>query len=499
MKTNNLGHRKEKNEKQGGMDTMHKQFVSTKTQTSGITLIALVVTIIVLLILAGVAISMLSGDNGILNRATQAKEQTAIKGTIEEIQLAVTAAQMYGLGDIDYDTLNSELDKIGYTGADITRLPVAVDIKDGSYVISSNGNVIKGKWYYDENGNVTDGKGTTLEIGKYVNYEEQISETREIEGKTIYTSESSKNGYEKQVFKLSSYTYGWRVLGLDEDTGEILLVAEDFVCPSIGGYTDSSTGRTYYRLKGREGYANALDELQNICSLYKQGKYATGARSITVEDVDRITGYNPENTDGNGAKYGKGHINEYGNKVTYYWDGTEKPYYKATNKLSGNLSFSHNNSRYGCGFFWYDESEKTWKSSLYADSTGASSENKKKITTLESNYYKYSGASYISNTSEGYKMLFYNTATGANPGSAGSASGFYYWLGSRYINTIKNGANFGVRNVASGGLGEPKLAFSFGATGDNYYGVRPVVSLSSEVDINMTGKDGTSSSPYEIK
>lgn len=42
----------------------------------GITLIALVVTIIVLLILAGISIAMLTGQNGILNRAAEAKEKT---------------------------------------------------------------------------------------------------------------------------------------------------------------------------------------------------------------------------------------------------------------------------------------------------------------------------------------------------------------------------------------------------------------------------------------
>ena len=44
-----------------------------KRNARGITLIALVITIIVLLILAGVTIAALSGDNGILKRATQAK------------------------------------------------------------------------------------------------------------------------------------------------------------------------------------------------------------------------------------------------------------------------------------------------------------------------------------------------------------------------------------------------------------------------------------------
>lgn len=45
-------------------------------KTNGITLIALVITIIVLLILTGVSIAMLTGDTGILTQAQRAKEQT---------------------------------------------------------------------------------------------------------------------------------------------------------------------------------------------------------------------------------------------------------------------------------------------------------------------------------------------------------------------------------------------------------------------------------------
>lgn len=54
----------------------------------GITLIALVVTIIVLLILAGVAIAMLRGDNGILNRASEAKYDNIIGSVDEQVKLA---------------------------------------------------------------------------------------------------------------------------------------------------------------------------------------------------------------------------------------------------------------------------------------------------------------------------------------------------------------------------------------------------------------------------
>ena len=53
----------------------------------GITLIALVITIIVLLILAGVTIAMVVGDNGILTRSREAKDTTNIKKIQEEVDL----------------------------------------------------------------------------------------------------------------------------------------------------------------------------------------------------------------------------------------------------------------------------------------------------------------------------------------------------------------------------------------------------------------------------
>ena len=55
----------------------------------GITLIALVITIIVLLILAGVTISALSGDNGILQNAGMAKEETEIGDEKDQIIIAI--------------------------------------------------------------------------------------------------------------------------------------------------------------------------------------------------------------------------------------------------------------------------------------------------------------------------------------------------------------------------------------------------------------------------
>ncbi len=60
-----------------------------KQKNKGITLIALVITIIVLLILAGVTISTLTGENGILTKATTAKNQTIISQDEEMIELEI--------------------------------------------------------------------------------------------------------------------------------------------------------------------------------------------------------------------------------------------------------------------------------------------------------------------------------------------------------------------------------------------------------------------------
>ena len=86
----------------------------TKKNARGITLIALVITIIVLLILAGVTIAALSGDNGILKRATQAKTKTVKENAEEQIKLAIMTATTEGLGVPDKAVLRSELTKAGF-------------------------------------------------------------------------------------------------------------------------------------------------------------------------------------------------------------------------------------------------------------------------------------------------------------------------------------------------------------------------------------------------
>ena len=60
-----------------------------KKSQQGITLIALVVTIVVLLILAGASIAMLTGENGLLGKAKESKERTSEANAKERVQLEV--------------------------------------------------------------------------------------------------------------------------------------------------------------------------------------------------------------------------------------------------------------------------------------------------------------------------------------------------------------------------------------------------------------------------
>ena len=62
--------------------------------TKGITLIALVITIIVLLILSSVGIYLSLGNNGIFTKAQEAKEKTQRETATEKINLKITTAQM---------------------------------------------------------------------------------------------------------------------------------------------------------------------------------------------------------------------------------------------------------------------------------------------------------------------------------------------------------------------------------------------------------------------
>ena len=102
--------------------------------TKGITLIALVVTIVVLLILAAVTISLVFGPNGVINKAKEADENTKIAQVREQLELAKGPEYIEGNGKYDPDSYFQRIedeDIINDKEKDV------IDNGDGTYEITT--------------------------------------------------------------------------------------------------------------------------------------------------------------------------------------------------------------------------------------------------------------------------------------------------------------------------------------------------------------------------
>ena len=123
-----------------------RSLLKTKRDMKGITLIALVITIIVLLILAGVSIAMLTGENGILTQANEASNKTKEASAKEKVEVEVMGS--YGEdGAIDLGLLEDNLNNIpGIEGvpSPITGLPITVTVDGYEITINGDGSVTIG-------------------------------------------------------------------------------------------------------------------------------------------------------------------------------------------------------------------------------------------------------------------------------------------------------------------------------------------------------------------
>ena len=142
----------------------------------GITLIALVITIIVLLILATITVGAISGDNGILKNAGKAKDNTEISEEKEIISIAtVKAIGENNKGNLEEDEFQQELNnEIGKEGvAEVTDIGEEFEVlfteSSRYYIVSKNGDVSEAREMVKDNSpaDITTGKdGEELE-GRY--------------------------------------------------------------------------------------------------------------------------------------------------------------------------------------------------------------------------------------------------------------------------------------------------------------------------------------------
>ena len=487
-------------------------------KNKGITLIALVVTIIVLLILAGISISMLTGQNGILNRAVEAKEKTQVANEKETVNMAAMEALTEGKGTITKEILTKTMK--AYLGKNDVELtgngPWQYVGSDGAYTIGASGKVAQG-WVYvydntqeakDAPVGVTNGK-ITLNIGDYINYNPgtEASYTSEvgITQNQSYTTNGPNwsgtiqdfpgykasdyqaslddpensdkknygNGYGVQnYFASQASSVKWQVIGADEETGELLIFANNKVGDNL-------------QLQGITGYLHGVNELNNACNVYGQGKGATGGRSLTFDDTNKLLG--KDNTKKN-------------EKWTFKWTKdslTNKGPYATSSVKEGYLDFSHlmiDDNKTGV-FNYYDTATNKWLTNTKDLSEGKITSDEE-ITTLTRDFSGYSSLDEKYTKTKGYNVIF--KANGSNV-----EKGTQYWLGSSYRSisndgTHVNNAGWGLYDVNSPSYVNGNSTYnSFGLVSSPSYGVRPVVSL--KYDIQLEQDKTVTETTYNIK
>ena len=435
---------------------------------NGITLIALIITIIILLILAMVTINILI-NQGIIGHANNAVRGYEVS---EEKELIALAYQHYKMDKVN--NKDAELTVDGATTeweADENTWYIEFTKTHHNYSLTENGDIATTgeRWKKNSDGELVKGD-MTLKVGDYVDYDH----TRDADGNlltTSYTSYAKSNasadknngrssGYtENQSFNISDYTGGWRVLGIKN--GQIELISSTGIKPDESGY----------KLRSYEGLVYGVGELNAICSIYGKGKGAKEARSISVEDVNRITGYNPQLTD-TGHPYNKGKISEYGNKVTY----------KKTNGGAACVCSNGADEEWeGYGLQYLDDQQckgaqlqegetKTFINTLYFYSIGDKS--KGSIKGIE-------------DLGSAYELLF----------------GENYWLASRLIACQKGYINYYMMDVWGKSIQQGLNYNGYSVGYDNVIrGIRPIVTLNSDVVITKDADhDGTSSKPCTIQ
>ena len=222
----------------------------------GITLIALVITIIVLLILTGVSIAILTGQNGILTQAQNSKTTSELKSAEEKVKLAIMATRSQSeTGALDADMLIAEITN-NYGGtASKTNNGFPVDA------------TVDGKIFYiDKEGNEGIKKERPgLKVGDYINYNPDM-----VDGKT-YSLLWAQSGYDSDQ-TINKENLNWRILKIKGDG-------------SIDIISDPTYKDVYF--KGSLGYNNGVYLLNDICKeLYSNTSKGVIARSINLKNME---------------------------------------------------------------------------------------------------------------------------------------------------------------------------------------------------------------------
>ena len=142
-----------------------------------------------------------------------------------------------------------------------------------------------------------------IKVGDYVNY---------VPTSNTVTTDTTKTGCTSSQTLTTDTNTQWRILSIDETTGEILLTIQRATI------TDMEV-----TLRGATGYLHGAEELNRICKeLYSNTEKGITARSMTVEDINKAVGYDPAtDTASDNPDYGEEYTYTSGTFYTYEENG----------------------------------------------------------------------------------------------------------------------------------------------------------------------------------
>jgi len=414
----------------------------------------LVVTIVVLLILAGVTISLLLDENGIIAKSKDARNANRAGTIRDEISLweAEKFASDNGAGS--HESMDAFLARLKTRGLindeDIQKIKDTRELQVGKEII---------KFPSDAKTLVQAFKDGEIQLGDYLNYNDYVDESK------TYTTLTNENGWADQTYTATKNTY-WQVLGLDETGERLMLISQSPIKKEMKqkDQTGQEVGRTkirlasienaiklgareepidwettpYLVLKGAYGYVNCEKILNDISGIYSTSLGT--AQSLTAEEINRLIGVTVD----------------FANKKVY-----------------ANSDPNTNIDEWGVLGNQYPYKETDYTPESYINSKANATAGTK---TDPATAYGYQwGNLTINDTLK--TILFNGTTRDANFAKS-------YWLASPAVDADSGSAFFGPGDVAYGGVDAGGgLFYSDGRWFAGSFGVRPVVYLESNITV----------------
>ena len=523
----------------------------------GITLVALVVTIVILLILAGVTITMTLGQNGLFTRAKAVIKEYEQAEVREDLSMLITQYTLDKESEKTDKSLGDHLKDNGATSvkANSDGTTLEVEYKGYVFAVNKDSGEITSVSKAGPRPQVSDVKVTEDSVGQGNNVEQgtiaadsgkklYITFTSSIEGGTTTVSpavpyEVSKNGSYKftitgtvggetylleytvivdqykvktpQVGDIVSYKPDTPSTGYDLSTAK----SGESTAQTIDGTYDPTTwkimevdengnitkllgiGSRGVRFTRTTGYNNGVYLLNDICkSRYGNASLGATARSLNIEDIESRM-----NATGIAAR----------NAYKY-----ESVQYGTTKKYTGNTKYPALYEQEKYAGVHRDAQGNLVEVSDVANGTQVitGSVNASAQAKMNPNGKTQSEDVYTATTTDTSKtdatsltctQTYYNFGRtlssyfdDTNFHSMIFGTGTNFWLASRYVNCHSNYscANFGLRNVYNSSLDGGSLFDSDGANYTCTYHLAPVVSLGSGVQIKSG--EGTTEKPYVI-